>query len=286
MRKYSAPLLASFILLVVFSCNKDKSNQLFLWVEPVTTLLEVKNGDKVPFTITASSDYGNLISVKISEKKANDFFKVLADSAPGRKKVKWLYEYEVPAMDNADELLNLFFEATDDQGNKVSAARVLHIKTEGADKPEETSGHIIYSAASGDLDAFCFYGNQVLNSAYSDTALLHIMDASLPGSQTLSRKWVSPAGLKFVRFNDLDFGNTSKSAIKIAYENGIKRDFVENLTEGDIVLCKIEEQTEPLKDSLQPIEPPIYFYAAVKLVYIIDNNGTNNTDRYVFSVKK
>lgn len=277
MKTLSTRLVGMILMLVVFSCKKEESDQLFLWVDPASSMLEANSGDIVSFTMTANSPQG-LENVKVQEKKSQDYMLTIADSTLTKNKLVWQYQYKVPYLEKVDDLVYLYFEATDAMGEWVQVVKILHVITSTAELLTESTGHVMYSSNSNDFDAFNLISKTpLLSTQVEDSLLLHIKDDTEPDKLALSRTWISPAGLKFVRFNDLDFGNATKSAVKTAYENGLKRDYLDYISVDDVILTKIPD-TEVAEEQ--------FIYVAIKVIEVIDEPGTSVKDRYIFSIKK
>lgn len=90
---------------------------------------------------------------------------------------------------------------------------------------------------------------------------------------TLSRKWISPAKLKFVKFNGFNYANATLTIIKNAYNSGLQDQYVSYLNDGDIIITKLGN---PLIDT---------GFVAIKIINIIDADSTIN-DKYIFNIKK
>ena len=268
-----------FLSLVVFSCKKDKGGQLILWVDPFSSQ-NAENGQIIRYTISVSSDVA-ITSLIIKESQENKFIKKIVDTVPGRKSFSWLYEYKVPALDVPTGPLALIFEATDSDGNWMQTVRVVGVTTTGKDLLKETTGHVLYSSASTDFNGFNLFENKLLvvplydTLATIDSSTVHFIDATAKDETALSRRWKSLAGCQFVKFNELDYGNATRTGLKTAFEIGLKRDFVDNITDEDIIITRF-----------QKTDTSDFEYAAIKIALVVDVEGTSAKDRYIFNVKK
>jgi hypothetical protein len=100
---------------------------------------------------------------------------------------------------------------------------------------------------------------------------MHILaDTVLSGG--FSKRWLSPAKLKFVAFNGLDYAKATAQSAKAAYDAGSKTDFIPNVTENDIYITRIMENAIPR-------------YVVIRVMNVYDNAGTSD-DRFIFNVKK
>jgi hypothetical protein len=133
----------------------------------------------------------------------------------------------------------------------------------------------MFSHASTGFDAYNLATGHPLHSESSDSSVMNILDLTndTVNPTVLLRKWGSPAGNKFVRFNDFDYANATLNMLRNSYTAGIKNDFVENISSGDIILTKIGNS---LIDT---------GYVAIKVVFVIDEDSTQ-LDRYIFNLKK
>jgi len=139
----------------------------------------------------------------------------------------------------------------------------------------ETSGHQMFSHNSTNYDAYNLLTGLPLHSQLSDSSIIHIIDASIDSvnHNTLSRKWMSFANLQFVKFNDFNYANATISSIKNAYNAGLKNQFVDNLTDEDIIITKLGNSSIDTG------------FIAIKIINIIDADSTIN-DKYIFNIKK
>lgn len=265
--------------LVAISCKNGKSDQLILMVSP-DAAQTAKSGQILTFTLNVKSQ--SLIKkVTIAERRNTDFLKVIADTVPDGNVFRWEFEYRVPNLESEQELLDIYFTVSDTEGNSVKSLRIISVFTDTKGLLTETTGYTMYSSASTDFNAFNLTENKLIIVPLFDTlqtidsSMVHIVDASGDKSSMLSRQWKSLAGCQFVRFNDLDYGNATATALKSAYENGLKRDFVEKITEEDLIITRYSKT-----DSSE------FQYAVFKIVQVIEVDGTASKDRYIFNVKK
>jgi len=254
-----------------FSCKKDKENSPAVFVTPSDIVLNYTMGEVVTFKITANSSNG-LKRMKISSKEANAYTQVLVDSSlSGQEKISQTFEYLIPVKSES-YTIDLYFIFTDNNNEEIPAARTL-IVSKGTIMLTEYSGNVFYSKDSGKEDAYDLMNRTPL---YSSTATVSLMDIKNNGdydnTDSLSASWVSPSGIKFVRFNGYDYDNASYASMVSAYESGIKLDTIKNITQGDVIFTKITRNT-------------IDTYLIIKTTSVIDQPGSLN-DFYIFRIKK
>lgn len=267
-------------ILIIFSllglaCKKDKNSPALLFVSPDNTYFDVFNSNILQFEISGSSESSYLTGFSVVTKPDNAFSSTIFDTSFSSKNFNITYEYQVPVFSESINI-NLQFVLNDDAGNQTRVAKILRVTVNNS-APVETTGNEMFSALSGKQDAYNLFTLQPLFSSSSGSSNQHIKEAtendSLGTVDTLCKKWISPAGLQFVRFNDFDYANALHEDMKVAYEVGIKKNFIEQLNDGDILLTRF------------PNSEVDKGYIAIKLVYVIDEDSTN-LDRYIFNVKK
>lgn len=264
-------VIFSFILLTLFSCKKENDPALIL-ISPSQFSFVVHSSDILTFNINCSSN-SNLKSLVITSKTETTFTQTILDSAISSKAFEFNYEYKVPVVFDSTKI-TLVFTLTDVDGNKNSIAKVLYVSSIYKNLTE-TSGHIMYSHCTTNFDAYNLLTALPIHSNLTDSSLTHIMDASIDSvnHNTLSRKWISPAELNFVKFNTFDYANATTLSLKNAYIAGLKDQFVSNIVDGDIILTKLGN---PAIDS---------GFVAIKVISVIDADSTLN-DKYIFNIKK
>jgi hypothetical protein len=264
-------LLFIFAILLIFSCKKEK-DPLLIFVSPSQISYNLKPEDILRLEITGSS--GNeLKRLKINQREVNSLSTCILDSALYGNELSFTFEYKVPAgTDTTQYILEMYLY--DDTGEKVSLGISVNVFPEDI-LLTETAGNEMYSHASTGFDAYNLATGHPLHSEISDSSDMNIMDVTNDtiNSNTLIRKWESPAGNKFVRFTDFDYAHTSFNSLRNSYNAGIKNSFIENISNGDIILTKLGN---PFLDT---------GYVAIKVVLIIDEDSTQY-DRYIFNFKK
>jgi hypothetical protein len=264
-----------FLLSVLFgACEKKVNSPALLFVYPEANYFNAKSYDILEFDIRGSSG-SYLTRFSVQSKPEASISSTVFDTSLNTPNFNLVYQYQAPPVAQTTKI-TLEFILNDDAGNQTRVAKILTISP--ANKtPVETAGNEMFSSLSGKQNAYDLSLASPLFSSTAPASSQHIKDETqndtLINVDTLSRKWSSPAGLNFVRFNDFDYANASYLSIKQAYEAGIKKNFIDQITHGDIILTRL------------PDTDPDSGYIAVKLVYIIDDDSTN-FDRYIFNFKK
>ena len=256
---------------LLFSCKKENEPALIL-ITPHQIYFSAHPGDVLSFNISCSSN-SNLSHLKISIKTETTFSTLILDTALSSKNFDMTFQYKAPVVFDTTRY-TLFFALSDVNGNSNTIVKVLTVSL-----PDrlliETAGHEIFSHLSPGFDGFNLSTLLPVHSQFTDSANMHFRDASVDSvdHNTLSRKWVSPAKLKFVRFNGFNYANATYSIIKNAYKSGLQDQYITNLTNGDIIITKLGN---PLIDT---------GFVAIKIVNVMDSDSTLN-DKYIFNVKK
>lgn len=264
-------LLLFFVVVFSFSCKKEK-DPLLIFLNPSQNNYNLNPDDILRVEITSSS--GNeLKRLKISQREINSITTSVLDSAISGNKLSCYFEYKVPAgIDTTQYILEI--SVYDDSGEKISVGISIYVFPENL-LLIETAGHEVFSHASTGFDAYNFATGHPQHSESTDSSEMDILDMTNDtiNPNTLIRKWSSPAGNKFVRFNDFDYANTTFNILRNSYNAGNKNTFIENISNNDIILTKIGN---PLIDT---------GYVAIKVVQVLDEDSTKD-DRYIFNFKK
>jgi hypothetical protein len=270
---YKKRFINFLILFLAFaiSCRKDEVVPLTIKVTPDFLIFTSKAGNIVQFTAETTSETG-LKNFIITSKTGTSFTQTLLDSTlTGSKKFKITYEYLI-LNNSSDYSIILNFKIIDNNGEERSSARQINVTINNSPLVEYT-GNTFYSLGSGKADAYDLVN---LSPEFSTIAAAGIRDlqnsSDYDTSFTLARSWISPAGGKFVSYNGFDYVNATRISLENAYLTGVQQDKISNLQEDDIILTRLGR-------------PDSAVYAAIKIIYIIDQDSSKN-DRYVFSVKK
>lgn len=261
-------VLCTGIFIFLFSsCKKDPEESVILLTPSEIILSNIKSQEVITIEVNCISP-SELSRLIVSSKLEGEYTRVELDTVISGKNFFMRYEYKVPYLIEGTRIL-LSFDLTEKSGKIISNARLLDVDV----LPKyltETAGHEIFTKASGKQNGYNLLTGSPVFSHLTDSAKTHISDTS--NADLLLKRWVSPAGLKFVRFNGFDYANCSNVSVKNAYASGIKIDFVDNLVQGDIFLTRIGEAASEN-------------YAVIKIVSIIDSPGSE-WDRIIFNLKK
>lgn len=270
---YTVRLILLLTLIVVFSFScKKKKEPLLIFLSPSQISYTLRPEDVLRVEITGSS--GNeLKRLTINHRKVNSVSINILDSVIAGNKLSYSFEYNVPSGNDTTQY-NIEISIYDDSGEKISAGISVYVFPEDL-LLVETAGHEMFSHASTSYDAYNLATGHPLHSESADSSEMNILDMTNDtiNPNTLIRKWSSPAGNKFVRFNDFDYANTTFNMLRNSYNAGNKNTFIENITNGDIILSKIGN---PVIDT---------GFVAIKVVQVIDDDSTQ-FDRYIFNIKK
>jgi hypothetical protein len=271
MRKKKLIYVLIFFSAFTLCCKKDEVIPLTLKVTPGFLVFSSKAGNVIQFTAEVTSPT-ELKNFSITSKTGTSFTQTLLDSTiAGIKKFKMTYEYLIQNS-NSDYSVILNFRVIDIDGAEISSARQINVVINNSPLTEYT-GNTFYSLGSAKADAYDLVN---LSPEFSTIAAVGIRDlqnsSDYDTSFTLARSWISPAGGKFVSYNGFDYVNATKLSLENAYLTGVQQDKISNLQEDDIILTRLGRS-----DSV--------IYAAIKIIYIIDQDSSKN-DRYVFSLKK
>ncbi|MBI4945941.1 MAG: hypothetical protein HY840_06025 [Bacteroidetes bacterium] len=266
--------LIIFLVLGIGSCKKDKNSPALLFVYPETSTINLTPHQIFTFTIDGSSDAAPLNRFMIRSKIPLQSYTLLLDSSLSTKKFSLQFEYQAPSFPQSTSI-TMEFILTDQDGNETKIARGIHVASSGSTLIE-TAGHELYSSLSGKEDAYDLAKGLPIFSKTASISSQHLRDSTVTDTNKtylLSKKWFSPAGLKFVRFVDFDYANATSVTLKQSYEAGVKKDFLSNIAVDDVILTRF------------PSNNPDSGYVAIKLIYVIDADSCD-FDRYIFNIKK
>ncbi len=261
------PLLLLFIFL--FSCKKDKNNPPVIFISPTDINIIAKTNDILELKIKVSSDK-NLSRFIINAKLENSYSHKLFDTLISGKNLYYSYFYKIPDTLSTGTSIIFTFYAYDQDGNMGETAKRIIINGAPTTLTEST-GHIIYSKYSEKQDAYNIATNTSIFSKTSQDSLLDFVDYdTIVKDSSLNKSFYSPAGNKFVRFNNFDYANATNIKAKEAYDSGNKLDIISDIKEQDIIIIKRNNKE---------------IYIVLKITKINDESGIIN-DRYEFNVKK
>lgn len=260
--------MLGLLLILSYSCNKEEEKAVVLLSPFEIILSNIKPLDVVSIEVDCHSP-SELNHFRVTSKIKDSFSKTELDTAISGKSYHVKFEFKVPSLIESTRII-LEFSLTDATGEVVSNAKILDVVV----VPKyltETAGHEIYTKASGKQNAYNLLNGTPQFSRLADSLIMHISDTS--NNSVLLKRWVSPARLKFVRFNGFDYANCTNISVKNSYDAGIKFDFIDNLIQGDILLTRISDKSTSES------------YIVMKIVNVIDSPGSE-WDRIVFNLKK
>ena len=257
-----------FLILCLFlafsSCNKEGADFINISFTP-TEQYEIKNsGEIIDFSIRVSSniELSELIIVQIVNNSIIDT--IYQKQISGLEKTE-LYNYtcpEISSLDTSD--VKLIFYCSNANGDVNERAKVFSVLSKNI-YLAETTGHTMFSNNSSEFNS---YNLVTGTAAYNSDTTTHISDNTDSISDILSREWVSMSGLLFSKNNSFDYANATLEGIEDTYSTSVKKEFVDQISENDIIITKIEDN-----------------YVIIKIIFVIDNNGSEE-DRYVFNIKQ
>ncbi len=256
-------LLTSFL----FSCQKQNEKAVIL-LSPFDLYIQAVPQEVVIIDVTCNSPF-ELKRFIIKSRIEGGFSQTELDTTITGKDFYLLYEYKIPEIFRASEI-TLEFNLFDATNEKIINFRVIQVSPSFT-YLTETAGHVMYSGNSDLQNGYNVIIGERQFLSLVDSSQVHIADTS--NSETLLNRWISPAGSKFVKFNDFDYAKCTNISAKEAFKSGVKYDFLNNIAENDIFICKI--LTSANKE----------YYPVIKIVDIIDEPGSES-DRYVFNIKK
>lgn len=254
------------------ACKRENKIPLLV-VEPESRDIGVTSGQVFTFTMKARSDNSTLSRLVITSKRGNGFTNTVVDSALSGKSFNWNWEFQVAHATAAyDELYT--FTLYDAEGESMSTARTLYV-TLTETLLQETSGHLFYSRNSAVHPESAFDVEERVQVIYTaDSTRRDVQDNPSGPGEVLSSSWISPAGGRFVRFNDFDYANATDIGLRNAFNSGVPVEQIDNITVGDIILTK-----------LGSLPANTGYYAALRVTGIVDEPGTADNDRYQFNLK-
>lgn len=261
-------LLLGALLVLSFSCSKEEEKTVLFLAPADIIISNIKPLDVVSFEVNCHSP-NELKQFIISSKITDEFTNIEMDTAISGNNFYLKYEYKVPAMIESARVL-IEFTLKDSKNEVISNARIINVTV----MPKylvETAGHEIFSKVSGKQNAYNLLEGTPLFSHLADSSKMHIADTGK--TSVLLKRWVSPAGVKFVRFNGFDYANCTNISVKNSYDAGLKIDFADNLIQGDILISRI------------PLSKTSETFVVLKIISVIDSPGSE-WDRIIFNLKK
>jgi len=272
MRVLSASVLLAFAV-SLGSCKKENTIPV-ISVTPSTLDIDVVSGNVVAFEVRGNSENSSLARLIITTKKTNSFSITRLDTVLSGKGLNLAFEYlvEHAASPYTEEVR---FQLIDADGKDMITSRTLYV-TLGAAVLTETAGHSFFSRNSFTFGESAFDLEERVPVLYSvDSSRRDIQDFPVDGStMDLSRRWIAPAGGRFVRFNGFDYANATNVSVESAFLSGVPVEQLNDVQAGDIILTKLGSQSVTVR-----------YYALIRVVDVIDLPGTADNDRYIFNMK-
>ena len=251
------------LLLAFSSCKKEVANFINISFTP-TEQYEFRNsGEIIPFSIklSSNSELSELVIVQIVNNSIIDT--LYHEQISGLEKTE-LYNYTCPDISSLDTSeFKLIFYCSNANGDINERAKVFSVVSKNV-YLSETTGHTMFSNNSSEFNS---YNLVTGTAAYNSDTTTHISDNTDSISDILSREWVSMSGLLFSKNNSFDYANATLEGIEDTYSTSVKKEFVDQISENDIIITKIEDN-----------------YVIIKIIFVIDNYGSEE-DRYIFNIK-
>ena len=272
-------IIILFLLTIILnstSCKKDDGDKIIVILTPSEYQITANTGDFIAIGIKVKSEI-ILNKLIINQTINHTRPTVILDSTISVKNMNFEYSYLVPIPDIFGESqIKIVVTAMDSEGNSQKSTRIITVNRI-QEKLDGIIGNEMFSRLASNKNAFNLIALQPLNYSTTDSSIRYIEDYSLDTVadnpvDTLSRKWVSPAGIKFLKYNSFDFANATHESIKNSFLSGIETDYIDDLREGDIILTYLSKANKGHE-----------FYA-LKIIYIIDPPGVED-DKYIFDIK-
>ncbi len=251
----------------LFSCQK-KNEKAVILLSPSELYLQAEASEVVVIIVKCTSPF-ELKQLIIKSREDGAFSKTELDTLISGKDFHLEYEFIVPTI-SENTNITLEFELFDSSNERVINFRIIEV-TGSNIYLTETAGHEMFSGNSGKQNGYNLTSGIPVYPDLTDSAEVDIADTT--NSDTLLKKWISPSGIKFVKFNELDYANCTNVTAASAYNAGLKNDFIQNITIGDIYITRIRKRGSK------------EIYPVIKIVNIIDDPGSES-DRYVFNIKR
>lgn len=263
-------LLSLSVLLFFFACKDENETDTILTIEPDDLVKTVQAGEKILYTLTASSKQTPIQNITISTYNPAYGLLVIFDTIVNQQFTQTNYQYTVPPVNDTTNI-KIYFKSTLQSGESLSITRIITV-TGGEIKLDELTGITLYSSSSGRPDAFHISNGQLINSHTSPEDSIQDILAwqdSTTDATLLSREWRSPSGLKFARSNSFNYAAATQLSVDNTYRSCMKLNYIKELNPDDIIFIGDEYKA----------------WGVIKIVYIFDEQGIIN-DRYLFNIKR
>ena len=261
-------VFVGFILaLTLFACEEKKEKAVIL-LSPFDLYISARPAEVVVIAVNCQSPV-EMKQLVIKSRLEGSFSATELDTLISGNNFYLQYEYMVPDIVESTKII-LEFYLLDASNATVSNFRVIDVKTNEV-YLTETAGHEMFSGNSGKQNGYNLLTGTPEYLHLTDSSVVHIADTTK--NDTLLNRWISPAGVRFVRFNGFDYANSTNITAKAAFNAGLKNDFINNVSDGDIYICKI------INSDMKEV------YVALKIADVLDKQGSES-DRYVFNIKR
>lgn len=262
-------LLGVVLSISLVSCEKDENKDPVFILSPKDPVTESAIGEKTIFNIEIEGNDATLDKFTITQQDQINGLQLLFEETINKKYYSYLFEYETPIFEDST-LISLVFKITTDKSADLSLTRRIMVLGDNT-LLNESTGHTLFSALSGNYSGFNIDLLQPLSVNDNPDSLIHFADHSVDSIHfnTLSREWISPAGLHFVQFDGFSYPEATFTMMQNAYTYGIKLTSVDELENDDILIIGKDEDA----------------FAVIQIVQIIDSDSTLN-DKYLFNLKK
>ncbi len=267
-RVFVLPALSWLLFCVFFAgCEEKEGDKLFLLVTPQELIIPAETGSMVVFQVTAQSE-ATLTSLVITQYHDHAEPLTLIDTLLSSKTLAYVYSYQVPELSDSSNII-IDFTIADNEPGSLSLRRRIRVHN-ASELLSETTGHVMYSSLSGKPNAFNI---DLLEPVFEEdypNSMLHILDLSVDSihHNTLSKRWGSPAGYRFVKFQHFNYAAATGTSLQNAYDAGMKLSIVDNISDEDIILLGFDDAAR----------------AAIYVSMVIDADSTVS-DRYIFNIK-
>jgi hypothetical protein len=259
--------LIAFITVILFSCQKEE-DKAFVLLNPFDIYINSQPSKVISLQVTCHSPF-EMKQLTITSRVVGSYSRTELDTLISGNDFYMNYEYLIPDLLESSTVI-LEFTLRDASAGIFKNARIIEVVAT-TKYLVETAGHEMFSGHSGKQNGYNLLTGSPLFRNLADSSLVHIADTS--DSDILLRKWISPSGIKFVKFAGFDYANSTEVTAKNAYEAGIKFDFVDNISQGDILITKVKSSGSTES------------YVVLKIVNVLDGSGSSS-DRYIFNIKK
>jgi hypothetical protein len=266
LKKNVISLLVLFVIFL-FSCQKEEEEAVIL-LTPFDIYIKAEPSEVISLGVTCQSP-SEMREFIITSRIVGSNSRTELDTLISGRNFSYTFEYLIPELIENSTIF-LEFTLIDAESKSIKNARIVEVIT--TTRPlVEYAGQEMFSASSGRQSGYNLLTRAPLFTHLTDSSLTHIADTS--DTDALLKRWVSPAGLKFVKFAGFDYANCTELTARDAFNAGIKFDFINNIAEGDILITKILNTGSTNT------------YVVIKIMYVLDNPGSA-TDRYIFNIKE